>query len=60
MGWGPHAEDGRAEGTLDEITVDLPCDVLVFKDRGFDPSRIPAPTAGGPDSDLSAALATTL
>jgi amino acid transporter/nucleotide-binding universal stress UspA family protein len=58
MGWGPHSADGRAEGTIDEITMTLPCDFLVLKDRGFDPSRILVPTAGGPDSDLSAAVAT--
>jgi nucleotide-binding universal stress UspA family protein len=29
----------------------------VLKDRGFDPSRVLVPTAGGPDSDLSAAVA---
>jgi hypothetical protein len=32
----------------------LPCDFLVFRDRGFDPSELLVPTAGGPDSDLSA------
>jgi len=32
----------------------------VFRDRGFDPSRILVPTAGGPASDLSAAIATML
>ena len=33
---------------------DLPCDFLVLKDRGFEPEEILVPTAGGPDSDLSA------
>jgi nucleotide-binding universal stress UspA family protein len=60
MGWGPHAEDGRAEGTIDEVTMDVPCDILVLRDRGFDPSKVLVPTAGGPDSDLSAATARTL
>jgi nucleotide-binding universal stress UspA family protein len=32
----------------------------VLKDRGFDPSHVLVPTAGGPDSDLSAAIARTL
>lgn len=29
----------------------------MFKDRGFDPEHILVPTAGGPDSDLSAEIA---
>ncbi|CQH60115.1 transport protein (probable substrate cationic amino acids) [Halobacterium hubeiense] len=59
MGWGPdsHGSPGRAESAVDELAGDLPCDVLVFKDRGFDPSRVVVPTAGGPDSELSAAVA---
>jgi nucleotide-binding universal stress UspA family protein len=60
MGWGPHSEDGRAESRLDQITMDLPCDFLVLRDRGFDPSRVLVPTAGGPDSDLSATIAKSL
>jgi nucleotide-binding universal stress UspA family protein len=32
----------------------------VSKDRGFDPERLLVPTAGGPDSDLSAAVARLL
>jgi nucleotide-binding universal stress UspA family protein len=62
MGWSeerPWAA-GRAERPLDELTHDLPCDFLVLKDRGFDPSRILIPTAGGPDSDLSAEVARSL
>jgi len=31
-----------------------------LKDRGYDPSRILLPTAGGPDSELSAEIARTL
>jgi amino acid transporter/nucleotide-binding universal stress UspA family protein len=56
MGWGAdsHGSPGRAESALDEVTQDIPCDFLVFRDRGFDPSKILLPTAGGPDSDLSA------
>ncbi len=59
MGWGPdsHGAPGRAEPTLDELAHDLPCDFLVFRDRGFDLSRMLLPTAGGPDSDLAAAAA---
>ena len=62
MGWGPnsHGTPGRIEGTLDELTADLPCDFLVLKDRGFDPERVLVPTAGGPDSDLSASVAVHL
>ncbi len=62
MGWGgdrPWAA-GRAEQPLDELAHDLPCDFLVLKDRGYDPSRILLPTAGGPDSDLSAEVARAL
>jgi len=60
MGWGPdsHGSPGRAESGIDELVGDPPCDVAVFKNRGFDPSRVLVPTAGGPDSDLSAELAT--
>jgi amino acid transporter/nucleotide-binding universal stress UspA family protein len=62
MGWGgdSHGSPGRAESALDEVTGDPPCDFLVFQDRGFDPDRILLPTAGGPDSDLSAETAAAL
>ncbi|MDS0299469.1 amino acid permease [Halogeometricum sp. S1BR25-6] len=62
MGWGPdsHGAPGRAESAIDELASSLPCDFLVLRDRGFDASRILVPTAGGPDSDLSAAVAATL
>ncbi|WP_135830167.1 amino acid permease [Halorussus halobius] len=62
MGWGPdsHGVPGRIEGRLDELTADLPCDFLVLRDRDFDPDRILVPTAGGPDSELSAEIATDL
>ncbi len=56
MGWGPDST-GRAERPLDELTRNLPCDFLVLNDRWFDPERILVPTAGGPDSDLSAEIA---
>ncbi|WP_336025185.1 amino acid permease [Halobellus salinisoli] len=58
MGWGPdpHGAPGRAESAIDELASSLPCDFLVLKDRGFDPSEILLPTAGGPDSELSAAI----
>jgi len=59
MGWGDdsHGSPGRAESAVDEVAGDLPFDVLVLKDRGFDPSRVVVPTAGGPDTDLGAAVA---
>ncbi|QGA83771.1 amino acid permease [Halomicrobium sp. LC1Hm] len=62
MGWGPdaHGSPGRAESAMDELTEAVPCDFLVFRDRGFDPSKILLPTAGGPDSELSAAVAKLL
>ncbi|WP_224334795.1 amino acid permease [Haloprofundus halobius] len=62
MGWGPdaHGSPGRAESAIDELASSLPCDFLVLRDRGFDASRILVPTAGGPDSDLSAAVAKML
>jgi nucleotide-binding universal stress UspA family protein len=59
MGWGPHSH-GRAESRVDELTSDVPCDFLVLRDRGFDPDHLLVPTAGGPDSDLSAAVARDL
>ncbi len=52
--------DARAESPISELTNRLPCDFLLFKDRGRDFSRILLPTAGGPDSDLSAEVAATL
>ncbi|WP_247000678.1 amino acid permease [Halosolutus gelatinilyticus] len=62
MGWGPnsHRSPGRAETAIDELAHSLPCDFLVFRDRGFDPARILLPTAGGPDSELAATIARTL
>ncbi|MFB6183554.1 MAG: amino acid permease [Haloarculaceae archaeon] len=62
MGWGPgtHGSPGRAESALDEVTQTLPCDFVLFRDRGFDPSHLLVPTAGGPDSELSASLAAVL
>ncbi|WP_134671422.1 amino acid permease [Halorussus marinus] len=62
MGWGEDTQGspGRAETAIDDLTHDLPCDFLVLKDRGFDPGRILVPTAGGPDSDLSATVAKLL
>ncbi|WP_435349226.1 amino acid permease [Haloarchaeobius sp. HRN-SO-5] len=62
MGWGKRTlgSPGRVESTVGDLAADLPCDFLVLKDRGFDPERILVPTAGGPDSDLSAEVAKLL
>jgi len=51
---------GRAEGVLDELLHDLPCDVLVLDERGFDPGEVLLPTAGGHSSELSAEVARAL
>ncbi|MFA9415379.1 formate/nitrite transporter family protein [Natrinema sp. HArc-T2] len=62
LGWGDDRPwgEGRAEGRLDELTSNLPCDFLILKDRDLDTSRVLLSTAGGPDSDLSAEVARTL
>ena len=62
MGWGPetHGLPGRTESVIDELAHSLPSDLLVFKDRGFDPERILVPTAGGPHSGLAASIAKTV
>jgi amino acid transporter/nucleotide-binding universal stress UspA family protein len=62
MGWGPdsHGSPGRVESAVDDLAHDLPCDFLVLKDRGLNTDSVLVPTAGGPDSDLSAAVAQML
>ena len=62
MGWGTDRpwSTARAEHTLGELTRRLPCDFLVLRDRGLDTSRVLLPTAGGPDSALSAAVVRAL
>ncbi|CQH59311.1 transport protein (probable substrate cationic amino acids) [Halobacterium hubeiense] len=61
MGYGgAQLAGGRAEGALDELTHDLPCDFLVFDGQEFDLSDVLVPTAGGPSSDLSAEVARAL
>ncbi|WP_410767316.1 amino acid permease [Haloferax sp. DFSO60] len=61
MGYGgAQLAGGRVEGALDELTHDLPCDVLVFDGQRLDSSEILLPTAGGYSSDLSATVARTL
>ncbi|AEH36848.1 formate/nitrite transporter family protein [Halopiger xanaduensis] len=62
MGWDENTlwSAARAERPLSELTTRLPCDYLILKNRGLDTSRLLLPTAGGPDSELSAAVARTL
>ncbi|ATW89233.1 formate/nitrite transporter FocA (FNT family) [Halohasta litchfieldiae] len=62
MEWGEDQlwNAARAERPLDEITNQLPCDFAIINDRGLDTSRILIPTAGGPDSGLSAEVAAAL
>ena len=62
MGWSGNSplSAGRVESPLDELTSSLPSDFLVMKDRGFDPSDVLVPTAGGYSSDLSAEVAEVL
>ena len=61
MGWGAqHGSPGRVESAVDDLAMSLPCDFLVLRDRGIDVERVLLPTAGGPDSDLSAEVAAVL
>ena len=62
MGWGPGIPgvDGRTEGVIDELANSLPCDFLIYKDRGFDPSKLLLPTSGGPHTALAATVARSM
>jgi len=62
MGWGEDRlwSNGRAERPLDELTNRLPADVLVFKDRGLDASRILLPVVDNAHADLNAEVARAL
>jgi formate/nitrite transporter FocA (FNT family)/nucleotide-binding universal stress UspA family protein len=62
MSWekGRNWDTLRSGRPLEELTSRLPCDFLVVRDRALDTGRILLPTAGGPDSDLSAELARAL
>ena len=60
MGYSGARFGGRAEGVVEELAHDLPCDFLVFDGESFDPSRVLIPTAGGYSSELSAAVARAL
>ncbi|WP_336001536.1 formate/nitrite transporter family protein [Halorientalis halophila] len=62
MGW---SEDrlwsaARSDRSLSDLTRRLPSDFLVLKDRGLDTSHVLLPTDGGPNCELSAAVARTL
>jgi len=50
----------KSANPLEELTGSLPCEFLVLKDRNLDASKVLLATAGGPDSDLSAAVARAL
>lgn len=61
MGYGgARFTGGRTQGTFDELTGDVPCDVLVLDGEDFDPSEVLVPTAGGESSELSADVAIAL
>ncbi|MDB2295282.1 universal stress protein [Halorubrum ezzemoulense] len=61
MGYGgARFAGGRAEGSLDELARDLPCDFLVLDGQRLDAGEVLVPTAGGPSSDLSAEVALAL
>ena len=62
MGWGEGLPGvaGRPEPLVDELAHSLPCDFLVFKDRGFDLSKVLLPTTGGPHTELAADVARIL
>ncbi|WP_299234569.1 amino acid permease [Natronomonas sp.] len=61
MGYGgTQFAGGRAEGTIEELTHELPCDFLVLDGGSLDLSDVLVPTAGGPSSDLSAEVARAL
>jgi nucleotide-binding universal stress UspA family protein len=62
VGWGADRpwSGARAGRPLDDLASYLPCDLLVFKDQGFDASRVLVPTAGGLDFDLSVETARAL
>ena len=57
MSWGTESwswQVGRTEGSVTELTHELPCDFLVLKGKDLDLSRVLVPVAGGPNADLSA------
>jgi amino acid transporter/nucleotide-binding universal stress UspA family protein len=61
MGYGgAQFAGGRAEGAVDELAHDLPCDFLVFDGEELDTTDVLVPTAGGYSSELSAEVAVAL
>lgn len=62
MGWGEDRpwSAGSPDRPVGELASDIPCDFLVFRDRGLDFSKILIPTAGGPSSDLAGEVARDL
>jgi nucleotide-binding universal stress UspA family protein len=61
MGYGgTQLAGGRAEGTLDELAHDMPCDFLVLDGQDLNLSDVLVPTPGGLLSDLSAEVAKAL
>jgi nucleotide-binding universal stress UspA family protein len=62
MGWGEGRvwTSGRAERPLGELTNSLPADVLVFRDRGLDASRVLLPVADNEHAALNADVARAL
>ncbi|QLG28754.1 formate/nitrite transporter family protein [Halorarum halophilum] len=62
LGWGADRLWGaaRRDRPLHELTGQLPCDFLVFKDSGIDTSRVLLPVTDSPHSDLCAEIARTL
>ncbi len=61
MGYGgARFAGGRIEGSLDELTHDLPCDFLVLDSEDLELDRVLLPTAGGASSKLSADVAAAL
>lgn len=50
----------RAEGTLDELAQNLPCDFLILDGEELDVTDVLVPTGGGASSDLSAEVARIL
>ncbi|MEF8817778.1 MAG: amino acid permease [Salinibacter sp.] len=62
LGWGPdaHGSPGRVESFAGDLLGSLACDFVVFRDRGFDPSRVLVPTRGGAGSEVSADVARML
>lgn len=62
VGWGDETRwsAGQSQRGLRRAMKELPCDFLVFRADHFDANEVLVPTAGGPDSELSAAVARRL